>query len=293
MHGPEKVVRAVFLARPAELHRLAWQGHRHLRGQRHVVHLQAPAKAATQQGDVYFHLRQWQAGRLGCRFARGLGHLAGHPQAELAVLQPGGAVHGLHGRVAQVGRAVGGAERVRRRCGRAALVEGVALFLGQLGLQLLCGLLGVERALGALCPLHLQRLGALAGMPSGFADHRQAGAGAVLGLERDDFEHARHGQCGRVVHRLHAAADHGAQAHGGKNHMRQAYIQPEGGATAALSPQVCARCGGADQRPVFARFGADAAGVELGRRCRKFAEVAFFARAVDDLALLEFNLLDG
>ena len=297
MHGAVKVVAHVFFARPRELYWFATRGQGHFDGLGNKVHFQSAAKATTQEGDVHHHFVHVHACRLGGSGACGRRNLRGHPDFDLAVFDLRGAVHGLHGGVGQVGCGVAGLNRFGARffCSvDVALVkEGEAAFFVELALQGGCNLLGVEGALGALLPLGGDGLRALAGVPSGFCHHGKTGARTMQCIKRYDLLHAGQGQGGFGVERRGAAAEHGRQAHGGKQHFGQANVHAKGGAAIGFADQIGAGCGGAYQFPVFALFGLYVAGRRACCGLGKFAVVGRFARGVLQLALLNGDLRGG
>ena len=294
VHGAVKVVAHVFFARPRQLHRLAARGQGHFDGLGNKVHLKPAAKATAQEGDVHHHFVYVHTCGLGGSGASGRRDLRRRPDFDLAVFDLRGAVHGLHGGVRQIGRGIAGFNRLAAGFfggGNVALLKkGEAALFVELALQGGGNLLRVQSALGALLPLRGDGLGALAGVPSGFCHHGKTGAGAMQRVQRHHLLHAGQGQGGFAVERRGAAANHGRQAHGGKQHVGQAHIQAKSGAAIGFAHQIGARGGCANQLPVLALFGRHGARRRAGTGLGKFAVVARFARGVLQLALLHGDL---
>ena len=132
MHGTVEVVGHVLFARPNQLHGFSVASHGHTHGLGDVVHLQPPPKSATQQGDMQRDLLGIHTGHLGRNSTRHFRNLGRRPHGDLAVLDLGGAIHGFHGGVGQIGGLVAGFHqfggRPLRLVGVAFFVKGVAVF---------------------------------------------------------------------------------------------------------------------------------------------------------------------
>ena len=243
--GTVEVVLHVFAAAPQCLHWCALHGLCHDCGLGNDVHLEATAKAAAQHGDVQLHFGHVDTELLGHHFASQIGYLGRRPHLRLAVFEPHGTSHGFHGGMGQIRCVVFG---FHCACRFLQSVFGVAI--GEIskarvavqGFAQLCsyGVAGPRRR-RRVVPLHFHLRERFHGLVGGCGDHRHSRAGAMQGVDRQHFFHARHCQRFAVVKALQLAAQHGVHAHTGKQQATGTNVTDEHGRAVAFGLNVQAR----------------------------------------------------
>ena len=216
--GAVQIVLHVLLTAPHHLDRRAGHGlgnHHALAGE--VLRALAPQTTAQLHGvHGDFVLGHACGGR---RHRQGvLRVLGGRPHIQLVALQPGGAHHGLHGRVCQIGGEVLGFQHFGRR---AQGLHGVAIVARHRQLSL---------AHAGLEAVHDDRAGELAvvtGLPiNGHFAQRLFGTPPIVGHHSHKFAHVEHFDNATAVFHLgrvqglDLAVEHRAGSDGGIHHAR-------------------------------------------------------------------------
>ena len=218
----------VLAAVPDGLHRMTGACFGDVGSLRHKVEFQASPQAAAQQrhmqGQFVFgnlqNLRDDMAGRIR--------NLCRGPNFCRAVFQPHGAVHGLHGRVCQIGCAVlglhGFAGALQGLGGVPLLKIGVGVLAVQGFHQILLDV-GAGPSRGWACAPHRAHLRqGFHGLVRGLRHHRHTRRAAFHRIDRKHLLHARHLQRLARVKALQRRTQFGVHAHTGKPKALGAHV---------------------------------------------------------------------
>ena len=170
-------------------------------------------------------------------------------------------------------------------------VKRKTFFCFEFVLQLSFNFLGVQGALGTLCPLRFDFVCRLLGMPSCFGHHCKTWRRARCTGQLNALHHTRHGQCFFCVQAAQGATDLRHLNHTGVQHFGQANINAKHGTAIGFGGDVSARYGLTNQRPIFAIFQADIFRCLTCSAFCKLTKVRRLAGGVADHALFNGELL--